>query len=86
MEETKRTEADAVAELSQKPFVESIEGIPHLLLPNDQAGWSHVDLSGLLDAPKRKRGTVTIHEVDSFILMAKRHGSLSDAMIYVDVD
>lgn len=43
-------------------------------------------MAKLLDKPKRKVGTIVLHEVDSFILMSKRHGSLSSAVIYVDVD
>lgn len=84
--ENQRTEADAVAALTRKPFVETVEGVPILLLPAENDVWNRIDLDALLEAPKRKKGTIQIHEVDSFIHVAKKHGSLADALIYVDVD
>jgi uncharacterized protein YfdQ (DUF2303 family) len=83
---TQRTEADAVAALTQKPFVEEIKGVPHLLTPNGDGKWTYAELDHLLDKPTRKKGETTVHEVESFIAVAKKHGSLSDTTIYLDVD
>ncbi|WP_162299556.1 DUF2303 family protein [Pseudomethylobacillus aquaticus] len=81
-----RTEADAVAEITRQPRVEHIEGVPYLLMPASNGGWDWEPKEALLAAPLRKSGTVHVHDADSFIMMAKRHGSLADAVIYVDVD
>jgi uncharacterized protein YfdQ (DUF2303 family) len=83
---TQRTEADAVAALIQKPFVETIHGVPHLLTPNGEGSWTYHNLEYLLDKPTRKQGSITVHEVESFIAMAKKHGSLANATVYIDVD
>lgn len=80
------TEAQAVANLASKPFIETLHGAPILLLPEGSGKWGHADMSRHLPTPSRKTGNVTLHEVESFIEVAKRHGSMSDATIYLDVD
>jgi uncharacterized protein YfdQ (DUF2303 family) len=80
------TEAAAIAGLAAKPFIETIEGVPHLIHPTGDGAWAHVALPALLSAPVRKRGTVTIHEVDSFITFAKKQGNADNTNIYLDVD
>lgn len=80
------TEAQAVANLVTKPFIEILHGAPILLAPNGNGEWNHTNLSQHLPIPTRKTGNVTLHEVESFIEVAKRHGSMSDATIYLDVD
>lgn len=77
------TEAAAVAKLAAAPTIQSIEGVPILLMPE---GWISVARPDLLPTPARKTGTIETHDVDSFIAVAKRHGSLSDCTIYLDVD
>lgn len=83
--ENQKTEAEAIAELSSTPRIETVEGVPHLLLPKGNGDWTYYELSALLEAPKRRTGTVTLHEVDSFIFMVKRHGD-PRSLIYVDAD
>jgi uncharacterized protein YfdQ (DUF2303 family) len=83
---TQRTEADAVAALTQKPIVELIQEVPHLLTPNGDGGWSYHPLDHLLAKPTRKKGSITVHEVQSFIAVVKKHGSLTDSTVYIDVD
>lgn len=84
--ENQKTEAEAVAALTQKPFVEIINNIPHLLMPASNGGWERYELGNLLPAPLRKSGLVSIHDADSFIAIARKHGSLADSTIYVDTD
>lgn len=79
-------EADAVARLAAKPFIESIQGVPFLLAPSGEGNWMCDNMSHLLPAPIRKSGTVTCHEIDSFIDVVKRQGSLAECNIYLDVD
>lgn len=88
MEELKTagaTEAEAIARLAQKPFVEEIEGVPHIFSPVAD-GWSHFDRETLLPTPQRHRGTIELHDHKSFIDTVKRYGSLSSCVIYVDAD
>lgn len=77
------TEAEGAAKIAAQPTVLHVEGIPHLVTPE---GW-HLESAGhLMPYPPRKMGTLKIHEVDSFIDVAKRHGSLANCNIYLDVD
>jgi uncharacterized protein YfdQ (DUF2303 family) len=85
-DEQQRTEAEAIANLAQKPFVENVHGAPILLMPNGEGGWVHHDLSDHLLDPLRKKGSLTIHEIDSFIKFSKDQGSLSNTRIYLDVN
>lgn len=85
-DEQQRTEAEAIANLAQKPFVEIVHGSPILVMPNGEGGWQHHDLSNHLPAPLRKKGSLTLHEVDSFINFSKDQGSLSNTRIYLDVN
>lgn len=86
MTEILRTEADAVASLAAKPFVEIVNGVPHAVTPDGNGSWSFHGLDYLMPAPTRKRGTTNIHDVESFIAISKQHGSLSNCCIYLDVD
>lgn len=81
-----RTEADAVAALAAKPSIEIIEGVPHLLMPDVDGEWTYSSLERLLPTPTRKKGTLVAHDVDSFIAILKRHGSLATCNVYLDVD
>lgn len=85
-QELNKTEAEAVALLAQKPYVETINGVPFLLTPTVDGAWNAAEHSSLLPAPLRKKGSILIHEVDSFISVTKKQGSLSNTNIYLDVD
>ena len=81
-----RTEAEAIAELAAKPFYESIFSVPHTFKPCGNGDWIIEQRDDLLDAPLRKTGTIQTHDVDSFIAVLKRHGSLATCNVYLDVD
>jgi uncharacterized protein YfdQ (DUF2303 family) len=83
---TDKTEAQAIVDLSQKPFVEQINGVPFLISPAGNGEWKNEAHLTLLPAPLRKKGTLQIHEVESYISMTKKHGSLGNSSIYIDVD
>jgi uncharacterized protein YfdQ (DUF2303 family) len=80
------TEAQAVANLIQKPFVENVEGHPVIFTPSENGQWSFQIAEDLLQAPLRKKGNLTIHDADSFISVVKKQGSLTNSNIYLDVD
>ncbi len=77
------TEAAAVAKLAATPIKDDIAGVPAILLPE---GWKVQLHPDLLPTPTRKSGTIEIHDVDSFIHVAKRQGSPANCNIYLDVD
>lgn len=80
-------EATAIAELAQKPFVQIIEGVPYIFHPaGDNSRWEFEHQKELLATPQRKTGTLQMHDVDSFIAILKRHGSLATCNVYLDVD
>lgn len=83
---TQETEAAAVAALAQKPLVEVIEGVPHLLMPSTGGSWTVTNLDKLLPNPRRKEAALTVHELDSFIEVVKRYGSLASCNLYLNVD
>ena len=78
-----KTEAEVIADISCKPQVIDVHGTPISFTPNSM---SSAVLDKLLPNPRRKAGLVHLHEVDSFIDYVKRHGSLADCNIYLDVD
>lgn len=80
------TEAQAVADLVQKPFVEDVRGIPVIFTPLGNGQWNASLQESLLAAPLRKKGEIHIHDVDSFIAVTKKQGSLTNSNIYLDVD
>jgi uncharacterized protein YfdQ (DUF2303 family) len=88
MEDINRTpEATAIAALAQKPFVQTIEGVPVIFTPaGDLVPWNAGLREDLLPVPTRKTGTLQMHDVDSFIAVLKRHGSLATCNVYLDVD
>lgn len=77
------TEAEAIAALAAQPVVLQPGGVPYLVLPE---GWTVKEVEADLAVPLRKRGTVRVKEVDSFIDVCKRYGSLADCNIYLNVD
>jgi uncharacterized protein YfdQ (DUF2303 family) len=89
MEDTNIThipEALAGAKLAQKPFHELIERVPHIFVPGADGAWNVTPHENLLSVPPRKRGTLQMHDVDSFIATLKRYGSLATMNVYLDVD
>lgn len=83
---TTDTEAAAIADLAAKPVITTIEGIPHIFTPTGPGEYSVKSAADLLPAPKRKTGTLIAHDVDSYIALLKRHGSLGTCNVYLDVD
>lgn len=59
---TNKTEAESIAELSQKPLVEHWGGIPHLLLPDSIHS---TPMEHLLPAPVRIKGQYTLEHPES---------------------
>ena len=80
---TRLAEAEAVAKLTAQPRVEVIQGVPYILQPDN---WTHTERENLLPNPTRKRGRVILHDLESFIDVAKRQGSLTHSNIYLDLD
>lgn len=84
---TGKTEAQTIAELAATPQFHCMEGMPPMVfVPNGHSNYCMVDLERFLPAPKRKTGTVVLHELESFIDFVKRQGSLTYSNIYLDVD
>ncbi|WP_341674987.1 DUF2303 family protein [Niveibacterium sp. SC-1] len=77
------TEAEAIASLAAQPVVSQICETPIALLPQ---GWELTAKPELLPKPTRKSGTVSLHEVESFIHVVKAQGSLTNTNVYLDVD
>ncbi len=81
------TEAQAVAELAQKPFISKDNtDTAVLLIPDGPGSWDFKSLESFQNAPNRKKGSVALHDVDSFIVTAVRHGTELDSVIYIDAD
>lgn len=82
-----RTEAEAVAELVVSPSIEYNDQLPPLaFLPDGPAKFELISMEQHLPAPLRKKGTVKLHELASFIDVVKKQGSLTSTNIYLDVD
>lgn len=81
--EAKLTETEALIEGMATPLSWEVNGVPIAFVPK---GFSLIEQSHLLPHPTRKRGTVVIHDVDSFIEYVKQQGSLTSSTIYLDVD
>lgn len=63
------TENEILVAEVRKPVVQTIDNNPLLLLPSGYS--AAVDLEKYLQAPLRKRGTVTLDDADSFIAYVK---------------
>lgn len=83
---SENTEAQAIANLTQKPFVGEVGGVPAIFTPIGPGEWNTRLEESLLPNPIRKKGTVQIHDVDSFIAVTKKQGSLTNTNVYLDVD
>lgn len=55
--------------------VHDVEGVPVIVLPDGDGEWRHevVDVEKHLANPRRKRGSVVVRDVASFIAYVKRH-------------
>ena len=81
---TSATVIEQVEQLARRPI--PLTGADTALLYAVPDGYSVKDMSNLLEAPARKSGATAMHDVDSFITMVKRHGSLAECLIYIDAD
>lgn len=83
----KLTEAEAIAQLVVSPSVEFYEGMPPLaFVPEGHGKYEMHSMELHLASPRRKKGTVKLHELASFIDVVKKQGSLTSTNIYLDVD
>lgn len=73
-----------IEQMARKPFVLSQSEHGYLAAIPD--GYNLKHHTEHLASPGRKTGTTTMHDVESFIAQVKRHGSLSDCVVYVDAD
>lgn len=67
------------AGLAQSEIRTGHGGTPFVVTPD---GSAIRDLESLLPNPKRKRGTVTLHEVESFVSYVNRHKTVDSTMLY----
>ncbi len=77
--------ADRLAVEVRKPIAQDCNGTPFLLLPKGD-GWEVKDMSETIPTPVRPKGTVTMHDLASFIAICKRFGVVEGSMIYCDAD
>lgn len=81
------TEAEAISELAvagTKPV--SIDPLDLYVLTVPLNGEHHIiDLEHALDNPRRKKGTVTLHEAESFAAYVNKHKLADVTEIYADV-
>lgn len=70
--------------LARRPFTAgNINGIDLAAVPD---GYKLESLEKHYETPARKRGTVRMHDADSFIHVVKRYGSLAECVVYIDAD
>lgn len=81
-----QTEAQAVAQLAAKPFIQTVGAIPVIFTPSDEGGWRHEIEDRLLPNPERKKGNTQVHTAESFIDIVKAHGAAEESAIYFEVD
>lgn len=58
---------------AQKPFFETINGLPILFKPGSDGAWEHEEFPELREAPPRKEGCVTLHQLDSLLAFVAEH-------------
>lgn len=73
--------AETIARESRKPFALEQNCIGYIALPD---GFQLHDTEPDEARPRRKRGTVTLNNVESFIDYIKRHGSLNSSTVWCD--
>ena len=85
--DNKQTEAQAIANLSQLPFIsETHTSFPVAFVPVGDGQWNALSLEAFQSEPSRKKGTIQLHDVDSFIEASQIHGVKDCSMIYIDAD
>lgn len=67
----------------QVPLLDPESRVPFVVLP---AGCTVDNIEHFLPFPTRKRAEVSVTTTDSFILYAKKHGSLDECVIYAEID
>lgn len=80
-----KAEADVVRDLATRAVAPKglNSGTLHVLVrPDGQV--EYIDTEHLLDRPTRKRGTVTLHDSDSFTAFVNRHKIEGSTTIYAD--
>lgn len=90
MEQIQKTEAEVILEAARKPqlvgFTDAghpVTNTPMALIPD---GYELKDLESIMEGPRRRSGTVRLHDDESFISYTKEIGSLSNTRIYIDAD
>jgi uncharacterized protein YfdQ (DUF2303 family) len=82
-----KNEAQTIAELTATPTIEFNDGMPPLaFIPTGEGSFRMESLEKMLPTPMRKACTVKLHDLESFIDVVKRQGSLTYSNIYLDVD
>jgi uncharacterized protein YfdQ (DUF2303 family) len=76
-------DAGALLAGSMLPLESGDGRVPYLAVPD---GYRVESLEHFLPFPTRKRADVSVTTTDSFILYAKKHGSLDECVIYAEVD
>jgi len=70
--------------MARKPFVFKDSNGNEFIA--DVSGYDISSTEEYLPRPRRKKGAVILHDVDSFILFAKRFGNPEESVIYIDAD
>ena len=83
---TEITEAQSIARLAAKPFIEFVNGMPVLMTPGRDGAWDSHEMTHLLDKPMRLKGSSKATDAQSFIDLCKRHGTPENSLIYLNVD
>lgn len=80
-----KSEVQSIADIAAKPFIEQIGDTPVIVYPAGEGEWRHQSLESLQLNPARRNGTISVHDIDSFITLTNIHASDS-SVIYIDVD
>lgn len=83
MENTNTNIIETALREARKPFAISAKEDTHIAVPD---GYKLEDMEKFMDTPRRKRGKITMNDVDSFILYNKQHGSLANCTIWCQAD
>lgn len=82
---TEQCNIQAALDAAQKPFVETINGMPILMTPSSDGAWKAVEYPQLRQTPLRKQGTINLNQIDSFISYVNLHKE-DGTQIIVDAD
>ena len=84
MNDAIKSDVQSIISAVRAPAIMSQDGNPFLLIP--EGFKNHVDLEKMLPDPLRKRGTVILHDADSYIAYVKDQGSMSKTRTYCETD